>query len=39
MEPLPKEFLLERGYCCGSGCKNCPYDPKHIEGNTKVEKI
>ena len=21
-----KKFLLERGYCCGSGCKHCPYD-------------
>jgi hypothetical protein len=20
------EYLLGRGYCCGYGCKNCPYD-------------
>jgi hypothetical protein len=20
------EYLLSRGYCCGNGCKNCPYD-------------
>ena len=20
-----KKFLLERGYCCGNNCKNCPY--------------
>jgi hypothetical protein len=19
-------FLLERGHCCGSGCRHCPYD-------------
>jgi hypothetical protein len=19
-------YLLARGYCCGSGCKHCPYD-------------
>jgi hypothetical protein len=19
-------YLLKRGYCCGSGCLNCPYD-------------
>ncbi|MDI9358785.1 MAG: DUF5522 domain-containing protein [Phycisphaerales bacterium] len=25
-----KEFLLERGYCCGNGCKNCPYDYKNV---------
>ena len=25
-----KKFLLERGYCCGSGCKHCPYDYEDI---------
>lgn len=29
-EPLPAEYLLERGYCCGNGCKNCPYDYKAV---------
>jgi hypothetical protein len=19
------KFLLDRGYCCGSGCRHCPY--------------
>jgi hypothetical protein len=19
------KYLLERGYCCGNGCKHCPY--------------
>jgi hypothetical protein len=19
------QFLLRRGYCCGSGCRHCPY--------------
>jgi len=23
--PLSREFLLERGHCCNSGCTNCPY--------------
>jgi diphthamide synthase (EF-2-diphthine--ammonia ligase) len=22
---LTREYLLERGYCCGHGCRNCPY--------------
>lgn len=22
---LSREFLLQRGYCCGNGCRNCPY--------------
>ncbi|MCB0351878.1 MAG: hypothetical protein KDD64_00085 [Bdellovibrionales bacterium] len=21
-------FHLSRGYCCGSGCRHCPYDEK-----------
>jgi hypothetical protein len=29
-------YHLKRGHCCGSGCRHCPYDPRHIEGNTKV---
>ncbi len=23
-------YLLERGYCCGNGCKNCPYNFKNV---------
>jgi len=35
---LSREFLSERGYCCGHGCLMCPYLPKHIEGNTVMKK-
>lgn len=28
--PLTAEYLLERGYCCGNGCKNCPFDYKAV---------
>ena len=31
---LSKEFLKERGYCCGHGCLMCPYEPKHTKDNT-----
>jgi hypothetical protein len=24
------QYLLERGYCCGNGCKNCPYEYKAV---------
>lgn len=30
-------FLEKRGYCCGNKCKNCPYIPKWIKGNTKTK--
>jgi hypothetical protein len=26
---LTAAFLLSRGYCCGNGCRNCPYVPRH----------
>ena len=30
-KPLSREFLLKRGYCCNSGCTNCPYKEKDME--------
>lgn len=27
-----EQYLLNRGFCCGNGCKHCPY------GNAKKEK-
>lgn len=26
-------YHKERGYCCGNGCKHCPYNPRHKKGN------
>ena len=23
---LSEAYHLEKGYCCGNGCKHCPYD-------------
>ena len=23
---LTGQYHLEKGYCCGNGCKHCPYD-------------
>jgi hypothetical protein len=31
---MTKQFLTKRGYCCGNGCRHCPYHPKHTKGNT-----
>jgi hypothetical protein len=31
-------FHIERGQCCGNGCKHCPYDPKHKKGNVVMAK-
>tara|TARA_A100001011_G_scaffold321961_1_gene343139 strand:+ start:440 stop:1123 length:684 start_codon:yes stop_codon:yes gene_type:complete len=35
---LSRQFLVDRGYCCGYGCLMCPYIPKHIKGNTNMKK-
>jgi hypothetical protein len=32
-------YHLKRGSCCGSGCRHCPYEPKHIEGNRVVKPL
>jgi len=29
-------YHVRRGYCCGSGCRHCPYEPRHVAGSTKV---
>ena len=23
---LTRRYLVNRGYCCGNGCRHCPYD-------------
>jgi len=33
-KPLSREFLLNRGYCCNNGCKNCPYKENKMELKT-----
>ncbi|WP_089758296.1 DUF5522 domain-containing protein [Chitinophaga terrae (ex Kim and Jung 2007)] len=25
-----EKFHLERGYCCGNGCKHCPYNYEKV---------
>ena len=29
-------YHLKRGYCCGSGCRHCPYR-REMEGEREVE--
>jgi hypothetical protein len=32
------EYHMDRGYCCGNGCRHCPYEPKHEKGNLELNK-
>lgn len=36
---MTAEELKQRGYCCGMGCKECPYFPKHQYGNTILSEL
>lgn len=27
---MTREAHLKRGYCCGNGCRNCPYDHENV---------
>jgi hypothetical protein len=27
---LTEKYLSERGYCCGNGCKHCPYEHENV---------
>ena len=31
-----KKYLVERGKCCGNGCRHCPYEPKRKKDNKKL---
>jgi len=33
---MTEEYLINRGYCCGSGCRHCPYWPPHQQQNTNL---
>lgn len=35
---LTEYYLAKRGRCCGSGCRNCAYDPPYSKGNTELKK-
>lgn len=35
---LTEYFHLQRGYCCGQGCKNCPYNHENVPATKKAMK-
>lgn len=34
-----EHYLKKRSSCCGNICRHCPFEPKHIKGNTKLLDI
>jgi len=35
---MTAKYLTQRGYCCGNGCKHCPYFPPHQKGNREIKE-
>ena len=35
---MKEDYHIKRGSCCGSGCKHCPYIPKHIKGSRETKR-
>jgi len=31
-----RAYHLKRGFCCGSGCRHCPYEPPWTKGATAL---
>jgi hypothetical protein len=36
---LTEKYLLERGYCCGNGCRHCPYDYERVNEPRRTQLI
>jgi hypothetical protein len=36
---LSEKYLLERGYCCGNGCRHCPFDYERVSEPRRSELI
>jgi hypothetical protein len=35
---LTEQYHMERGYCCGNGCRHCPYSPQYQKGNIQIKE-
>jgi hypothetical protein len=33
------KYHLERGYCCGSGCRHCPFEPMSLKDNQQLNEL
>ncbi|OQP67148.1 hypothetical protein A3860_01955 [Niastella vici] len=36
---LTAQYHLERGYCCGNGCRHCPFDYVNVPEPRKSQLI
>ena len=36
---LTEKYHLKKGYCCGNGCKHCPYDYEAVPEPKRSELL
>ena len=36
---LTEKFHLERGYCCGNGCRHCPFNYERVAEPRRTELL
>jgi len=36
---LTAKYLLDRGYCCGNGCRHCPYNYENVPEPSRTELL
>ncbi len=36
---LTEKYHLEKGFCCGNGCRHCPYDYDKVPEPKRTELI
>lgn len=34
---LTERYHLDRGYCCGNGCRHCPFEHINVPGAVKTQ--
>lgn len=34
-----REYHLKRGYCCGNGCRHCPYYFENVSDQEKRKRL
>ncbi|XZF12653.1 DUF5522 domain-containing protein [Chitinophagaceae bacterium MMS25-I14] len=36
---LTEKYHLDRGYCCGNGCRHCPYEYEKVPEPRRTELL
>ncbi len=36
---LTEQYHLEKGYCCGNGCRHCPYEFENVPEPKRSELL